>query len=361
MSGLLDAIYQKAEDLRIPLNVLLELTNRCNENCLHCYIKDARDINSLSNDDKELTRAQVTSLLDELAREGALNLILSGGEAMLREDFFDIAYFARSRNFAITIFSNGQLLDQAKAKRLADLSPVCIYFSLYGSNADTHDRVTRVPGSFEKLQNAVILLKQNGLKVGLKTILMRGNIAELKEIYDLGLRMGIETHQFAEEITSRIDGSGASEAVQIDEFALFAYYRQDVPNPPEYIKELPQEEARKKEICSAGTYGVAVSCYGDVYPCAELRLPLGNIKNETFGAIWKKQDSFLEKLRSIKQYGDLEDCRECALVNFCRRCHGQAWYEAGDWSSCYENAHKRAFLNKRINTEIRRKKEVIPG
>lgn len=361
MSVLLDRIYRKAEGLCIPLNVLLELTNRCNEDCVHCYIKNARDKFSLSQDDKELSGARIGSLLNELADEGALNLIFSGGEALLREDFFDLAYLAKSRNFAITIFSNGLLIDEDRAGRLADLSIVCIYFSLYGASPSTHDRVTRAAGSFEKLLKAVTLLKRKGVNVGLKTMLIRDNILELKEIYALGLSLGIEAHQFGEEITCRIDGSCSSKAVQLDEASLYTYYRQELPKPVEYMEELPQEQARKKELCSPGLSGLTVSSYGDVYPCTEMRIPLGNIKNESFKAVWHKQEGFLKELRLLREYGDLKDCRDCHLVNFCRRCHGRAWYDSGDWRGCYENARRRAFLNKRINSEIATEKGVRSG
>lgn len=349
---LLDSIYLKIEALRVPLHALIELTQRCPENCLHCYIKGSRDKYSLSKDDKELTFGQLAELLGDLAKEGTLNLTLTGGEAMLREDFFDIAGLAKAKGFAITILSNGQLIDEAHADRLAKIMPVCVYFSLYGCDSITHDRITRLTGSFEKLLRAISLLKKGGIKVGLKTMMMKENLHQLKELFVFGKSLGVETHDFGEELTCSIDGSCRPKALQIDEPLLYQYYRQDIPEAPKYIEELPQEEALKRPMCGAGVFGVCISCYGDVYPCAELRFPLGNIKYESFKALWHKEDGFLTELRSIKEYRDLPDCLSCRLVNFCRRCPGRALYDAGDWRLCYENAYKRAQITKRINDEL---------
>ncbi|MDD5552943.1 MAG: radical SAM protein, partial [Candidatus Omnitrophica bacterium] len=99
----LERIYAKVESLRVPLNILIELTNRCNEDCIHCFIKEARDKFSLSQDDRELDFNQISALFGELAREGTLNLIFTGGEAMLRGDFFQIARLAKDKNFAVTL------------------------------------------------------------------------------------------------------------------------------------------------------------------------------------------------------------------------------------------------------------------
>jgi len=349
---LLDSIYLKAEALRIPLHVQLELTQRCNANCIHCYIKGARDKLSFSRDDKELTLVQIARLLDELVEEGALNLTFTGGEAMLREDFFDIANAAKKRNFTITIFSNGQLIDIDAANRLRELMPVCVYFSVYGWDANTHDGVTRSPGSFRRLLNVVQLLKIRGIKIGFKTMVLKHNFHQIRKIFKLGKELGIETHEFAEEITAKIDGSCQPKFCQLDDYLMYEYYKGDIPSTWEYIEDSSQEEALKKQLCGAGVFGVCVSSYGDVFPCVELRIPLGNVKYQSFKYIWHKEEGYLAELRSVKEYKDLVICRSCKLVNFCRRCPGRAFYDSGDWRDCYANAYQRALLEKRINDEL---------
>ncbi|MDD5553973.1 MAG: radical SAM protein, partial [Candidatus Omnitrophica bacterium] len=307
---------------------------------------------SLSQDDRELDFNQISALFGELAREGTLNLIFTGGEAMLRDDFFRIARLAKDKNFAVTLFSNGQLIDEDNADRLAGIMPVCVYFSLYGADAFTHDKITGINGSFENLMRAVSLLRERRINVGFKTVVMRENLDQLREIFDLGKKMRIEKHDFGEEITGKIDGSCGPKRYQIDEGSLFDYYKGDIPQPNDRIEELPQAESLQKPLCGAGVFGACVSCYGDVYPCAEWRAPLGNIKYTPFKEIWHRNAGLLGELRSVKEYKDLADCRRCSLVNFCRRCPGRAFFEEKDWHSCYQGAYKRAAIKQRINAVL---------
>lgn len=349
---LLDSIYLKAAALKIPLVALLELTQRCNESCIHCYIKGSRDKFSFSHDENELSKEQIIKLLGELAEEGALNLVFTGGEALLREDFFEIAQAAKERNFAITLFSNGQVIDEYCADKLAQVMPVCVYFSLYAKDSFTHDKITQLPGSFEKVLNAIRLLSERKINTGLKTIVMKNNIRQLKAIFTLGKSLGVARHEFAEEITAKIDGSGQPKACQLDDSFLYTYYKGDVPVSAQRIEELPLNEAVKKPLCGAGVFGVCVSSCGDVYPCAEWRSPLGNIKYQPFKEIWHNEAGLLGELRSAKEFADLPDCQKCSLVNFCRRCPGRAFAEEGRWRACYKNAQQRAILAEKVNKEL---------
>jgi radical SAM protein with 4Fe4S-binding SPASM domain len=349
---LLDEIYSNIERLQIPMHVMLEVTKACNLDCIHCYIKDAVDQFRLCDDNEELSLRQIQLLFDDLAQEGTLNLVFTGGEAFLRRDFLEILALAKERHFATTIFSNGQCLDVQTADNLAWLSPVCVYFSIYGANATVHERVTGVRGSFEKLLSAIALMQERGIAVGLKTMVMRDNLHQLKDIFSLGRSLGIDQHEFGEEISAKIDGSCAPKKMQMDDSLLGVYYRSDTPQPPEYREELSFEEALRKPLCGAGVIGAHISCYGDVYPCGEWRVPVGNIKQDSFRSIWRQKEGLLGELRSIKEYGDLEDCRGCGLVDSCRRCPGRAFAETGRWQACYPNAYTRAVLDKKINQEL---------
>ena len=87
MSSLMEEMGVKALELGIPLSVQLDLTYRCNERCVHCYLDH--------EDHGEMTTAEIKHLLDEMAAAGVLFLTLSGGEIFLRKDFFEILEYAR--------------------------------------------------------------------------------------------------------------------------------------------------------------------------------------------------------------------------------------------------------------------------
>jgi len=102
MSSLMREMGAKALKLGIPLGVQLDVTYRCNERCVHCYLDH--------QDHGELTTAEVFRALDQLAEAGTLFLIFSGGELLLRRDLFDILAYARRRGFDVKLKTNGIML-----------------------------------------------------------------------------------------------------------------------------------------------------------------------------------------------------------------------------------------------------------
>src|SRR6201981_1275582 len=123
MSGLLQELTAKALALNVPLNVQLDLTYRCNERCVHCYLDH--------EDHGEMTTAEIKHLLNEMADAGVFVLTLSGGEIFLRKDFFEILEHARQLMFCVKLKTNAVLIGEREAKRLRDLAVDAIQVSIY--------------------------------------------------------------------------------------------------------------------------------------------------------------------------------------------------------------------------------------
>src|SRR5947207_1591546 len=121
-----------------PLSAYLELTYRCNWRCVFCY-------NPRHFDRAGLSAAEWIAVLDELRRLGTLTITLTGGEPLAHPEFFEIATAARERAFAIRVFTNGALIDEAAADHLARLDPLVVELSLHGASAATHDAATGTP------------------------------------------------------------------------------------------------------------------------------------------------------------------------------------------------------------------------
>src|ERR1700730_14989972 len=138
MSALLQEMAEKAQKLNIPLSVQLDLTYRCNERCVHCYLDH--------DDHGEMTTAEIKHLLDEMAEAGVFILTLSGGEIFLRKDFFDILEYARDLTFCIKLKTNAVLIREAQAAQLRDLGVQSIQVSIYSHRPEVHDAITKVPG-----------------------------------------------------------------------------------------------------------------------------------------------------------------------------------------------------------------------
>src|SRR5438445_10716512 len=141
MNGLLEQMTEKALARNIPLSVQLDLTYRCNERCVHCYLDH--------EDHGEMTTAEIKHLLDEMADAGVFILTLSGGEIFLRKDFFEILEHARRLMFCIKLKTNAVFIREREAARLRELGVESIQISIYSHRPEIHDAITLVNGSLK--------------------------------------------------------------------------------------------------------------------------------------------------------------------------------------------------------------------
>ena len=150
-------------------SALVELTYRCNLDCTFCY-------NDLSLTGEPLHLADYERFFGDLAELGCLHLTLSGGEPLAHPDFFAIGAKARELGFVVRIKSNGHALGGEILRRLQDeVDPYVVEVSLHGALPDTHDRQTRVTGSFARLMSNLQLMRARRLRVKLNCTLTRWN------------------------------------------------------------------------------------------------------------------------------------------------------------------------------------------
>jgi hypothetical protein len=101
------------ESRRIPIDGILETTFRCNLNCVHCYVNEPASSREVR--ERELPLPRLLRVVDEIAEAGCLNLLLTGGEVLLRPDFKDLYVYILRRGIRVTIFTNGTLVtDEAE-------------------------------------------------------------------------------------------------------------------------------------------------------------------------------------------------------------------------------------------------------
>ncbi|MEO8119114.1 MAG: heme d1 biosynthesis radical SAM protein NirJ, partial [Rhodoferax sp.] len=159
--------------------VIWNLIRRCNLTCKHCY--------ALSADHDyagELSNAEVGTVMDDLKAFKVPVLILSGGEPLLRPDLFEIAARAKAMRFYVGLSSNGTLIDAAMADRVAEAGFDYVGISLDGLSA-THDKFRRMQGAFDRSLAAVHLLRQRGVKVGLRFTMTAMNAHDLPALLQL--------------------------------------------------------------------------------------------------------------------------------------------------------------------------------
>lgn len=170
-------LHQRVVAQRVPVSGSVEITQRCNLRCAHCY-------NSLPLSDKEAWRNELTydehcRILDEITAAGCLWLLYTGGEIFVRKDFLDIYTYAKKKGLIISLFTNGTLITPKVADYLVRWRPFSIEITLYGRTRETYERVTGIPGSYERCMQGIKLLMERDLPLKLKTMAITINKHEI--------------------------------------------------------------------------------------------------------------------------------------------------------------------------------------
>jgi radical SAM protein with 4Fe4S-binding SPASM domain len=333
MSALMAEMVDKALKMKIPLSVQLDLTYRCNERCIHCYLDH--------DDHGEMTTAEIKDLLDQMAAAGVFFLTISGGEILMRRDFYEILEHARLRTFSVKLKTNGVLIRKKEADRLHSLGVESVQISIYSHHPEVHDAITKMPGSLKQSMNAVRLLRKHGIHVVIANVLMVQNAHDYQGVRALAIELGA---QFIMDptITPMMDGDRSILSLNVDQASLREVFRNEalVGNVEEFCAppQGPGEDALDMLPCSAGHTACYVSPYGDVYPCVQFPLPSGNVRRTKFLDIWRDSPQ-LNEVRSIT-LRDMPSCSKCTHGGTCTRCPGLAYLEGNMRGPSYQDCEK---------------------
>jgi AdoMet-dependent heme synthase len=320
MSALIGEMVTKALKLNIPLSVHLDLTYRCNERCVHCYLDH--------HDQGEMTTVEIKDLLDQMADAGVFYLTISGGEIMMRRDFFEILEHARKRTFCIKLKTNGILIRSNEADRIKALGVESVQISIYSHIPEVHDAITKLPGSLADSIEAIRRLRAHGIHVIIANVLMVKNASDYEGVKALATELGAQ-FMLDPTVTPMMDGDRGILNLNVDEAALREVFRNEglVGNVEEFCAppKGPDESDLDMLPCSAGHTACYVSPYGDVYPCVQFPLPSGNVRSTKFVDIWRNSPE-LNEVRSIT-LRDMPSCSVCTHGGTCTRCPGLAYLE----------------------------------
>ncbi|MDP9037903.1 MAG: radical SAM protein [Acidobacteriota bacterium] len=318
--NLLDEMNHKATSLGIPLSAHLDITWRCNERCVHCYLDhDAPG---------EMTTAEIKNIIRQLAESGTFFLSISGGEPLMRRDCFEILEYARSLRFNVKLKTNAVMIDVKQAARLRDLGIEQIQISIYSHRPEIHDAITKVPGSLKRSLAAIRRLTAQGLKVSITNVLMKQNLGDAKAVQALARELGV-AYVMDPTITPKLNGDRSILNLGIEGQALKEVFHTEefVGSVGEFCAPVPtvDDDVLDGYSCSAGHTLVYISPFGDVYPCVQFPMPCGNLRTQSFEEVWR-QSSALKELRTV-QVRDLPTCSKCTHVGSCTRCPGLAYME----------------------------------
>lgn len=360
---------------RRPLNAALRLvfwetTKACNLRCRHC-----RAVPQTAIGPTEMPTAEALALMDQIAEVARPVLVLSGGEPLFRPDLFELAAHGVALGFRMALATNGTLVDQAVADRIARGGFSRVAISLDGARPGTHDRFRGLPGSHGRAIAGVEALRRAGVSVQINSTIAKHNVAELPDLLQLALDLGADAlHLFMlvpvgcgveiapaemlpadeyERVLQWFDDRSKSCPIDLKATCAPHYYRiraqrleQDRRRgdssgtfiaPGTRAKAAPQLLAggghgqhlsTMTRGCLAGTGVCFVSNEGAVYPCGYLPVSAGSTRERRFAEIWNGSPVFAQ-LRDLDR---LEGkCGGCRFDAICGGCRARAYAATGSF------------------------------
>jgi len=325
---------------RLLHDVMLELTFDCNLDCFYCY-------NDKNANGKPLSLDQYRVLFDDLERMQVLGISLTGGEPMAHPHFFEIGKMARERGFVVRIKSNGHALRSNAADRIKqEMDPLNIEMSLHGATPQTHDRQTRVEGSFERLISNTRYMKSIGLRTSLITTPTAWNWHEFEQMIDLAEELGVRLSMQG-PVAPRDNGDNEPLEIQPteeqwDAVNAIARRRQlGGRNQRETLKAPTAQTALKYSAdkvpknCGSGLDSLVIDPFGEVLTCLHLRWSGGNLHVQDIVNIWNHAPVFRNASdmteRAFARFGDQQPslfgartfCPAVEINSGCGGCGGK--------------------------------------
>jgi radical SAM protein with 4Fe4S-binding SPASM domain len=362
-------IWARLKEKRIPFSFDLEITARCNLDCRHCYINlPANDSDAVKD---ELSLTQIATIADQAVALGSLWCLITGGEPLLRADFQDIYLLLKKKGLLVSVYTNASLITDKHISLFKKFPPRELEVTIYGVTQQTYERVTRRPGSYAAFRRGLDLLFNSGLKIRLKAMALRSNVAELPAIAAFCRQYTKDYFRFDPLLHLRFDGNAirnaeikgerlsATEIVEIEQgdderSAALKNNCEDL-----IFQEQEHHDCRHLFHCGAGKDGFIVSPDGFFHLCSSLRHPecVANLKETTLSEAW---NNLVPRVHSMTSSDPefLEKCRACPIVNLCLWCPAHAHLETGrldGWSDYFcQVAHARA---EALQEAMRKEKE----
>lgn len=320
---------------RVPISGQLELTYRCNFECVHCYEQDVREQPELDGD-------TWCRIIDQAADAGCLWLTLTGGEALLHPEFERIYERAVRRGLLVTVFSNGSLLTERVDRLFRRLPPRSIEVTLYGFSAETYARSTRRPKGFQLALDGIRRMHAAGHEVQVKTVVFRETAADLEAIRSFAKELGVQ-FRYDTNVHGGLDGGSSPRVHRLSPGEIVAIETADpqvVENLRKHLDGKPGTDRVYR--CGAGRYAYNVAPDGYLQLCTLVRSLRFDLRHTPFSEAW----AALEQETERRYQSANRRCSGCSLQKVCGTCPGVAELNAGDAEAAIdeicETTHLRA-------------------
>lgn len=307
--------YFKGEPQLTSLHV--EITSKCNERCVHCYIPQENKVNNIAPD-------LFYSILEQCKKMNLLHLTLSGGEPMMHDNFIDFLKKCNEYNFSVNVLSNLTLLNKDIIEEMKRNRLLSVQVSLYSMDANIHDAITQIKGSFEKTRNAILKLWENDIPLQVSCPILRQNMNYYNDVINWGRVHNINVASDYVIIAKyNHTTQNLSNRLSIDDIRKVVNQR--IINEPKYL-ELMEKEAEKKKkmnpddfVCSVCHSSICIADNGNVFPCAGWQdYVVGNVNETSINDIWSNSIK-VQYLRNLRRR-DFPKCIQCPDNESCVMC-----------------------------------------
>lgn len=314
-----DFLEEHFKDKPKLASLQIELTSKCNERCIHCYIPHERKTDDIA---PEL----FYDVLEQCRDMGVLDLTLSGGEPMLHKDFCRFLRKCKEYDFSVNILSNLTLLNDEIINEMKDNRLSSVQVSLYSMNPEIHDEITHVKGSFEKTKTAILKLIDNDIPLQISCPVMKQNKNSYTDIMNWAhehkvravtdyIMMGRYDHTIS-NLDNRLSLQEVRETIN-NIIENDAQYQDEMKNTD--ITEAEKRNISNDIVCGVCVSSICMIANGNVYPCAGWQdYILGNIKQTSLQDIWDNSEK-VKYLRSLRKK-DFKKCLNCEDKHFCAMC-----------------------------------------
>lgn len=325
----------------------LEVTKRCLFKCVHCY-------NQGLPTNKEMSYEEICSVLDQMSDLGAYVVKITGGEPLLRDDFWKIIKYAKKKGFAIELLTTAALITEEIAKKLADF--YCqVYITIYGMSNKTYKLITGVE-AFTRVRRAVEVMNKKRIPLTLKMVLLKDNFSDLPKLIKWQENMNITTL----EICWRLSPSLKKDKMSVPfRYTLTkSQFEQLAERYPRYVFPSPRHVSYAKghlPLCDLIIRGerLSVNAYGEVSPCID-------IKNTTTFRDKPIKEIFLNDPWFVGfrkwTFKDASRCRNCSVVDYCRPCLGAFFLHTRKYGELRPSKEMcrnlRGWLLKKLHTKM---------
>ncbi len=332
-----------------PFQVVWDITYACNLRCKHCYATAGKPL------EDELTTDEALDIVDKLDRLGVTIIAFSGGEPLVRKDFFEITKYADEKGFYVAVATNGTLINEEMAKKMKENGIKYVQISLDGMR-ETHDSFRGIKGAFDKTVEGIKNCVKEGFFVNVSMTVTKYNYHDVPAVIELCEKLGVNWfmhYNFIPVGRGREIVEADITPEQREELLRMLYQRNKTSNisllstAPQFARVALQCDAemipthfynvnageRLRMLaefiggCGAGRFYFAIKANGDIQPCVFFPLKVGNVRYDDLEELWRNNRVFEE----LRNKDIIEGCGTCKYRYYCGGCRARAYNYFGDY------------------------------